>query len=205
MAKQNLATVANELIESYGNTAKNVISAYRVGNERAVVFMDQSFANALEVAGSRLSARTRYNAMTTEKKITAYYTKSVGVTADNATVVVDKAVELAGKGVAQVSANANRFEKSTGVNTLSTLAVAAVPAAKAVSKVAGTIEAKSGELVVKIAGKPVKAKKSAAPKRAPAKKPVVKAAAKPVAKPVAKKAAKPAAKAAKPATEAAAA
>jgi len=194
MAKQNLATVTNELIESYGNTAKNVISAYRVGNERAIELMDQGFANALEAAGSRLSARTRYNAVTTEKKITAYYAKSVGVTADNATLVVDKAVELAGKGVAQVSANANRFEKSTGVNALSTLAVAAVPAAQAVSKVVVTIEAKSGELVEKIAGKPAaKAKKAAAPKRAAAKKPVVKAAA----KPVAKKAAKPAAKAAK--------
>lgn len=200
MAKQNLATVTNELIESYGNTAKNVISAYRVGNERAVVFMDQRFASALEVAGSRLSARARYNAMSTEKKITSYYAKSVGVTADNATVVVDKAVELAGKGVAQVSANASRFEKSTGVNTLSTLAVAAVPAAQAVSKVAETIEIKSGELVERIAGKPVKAKKAAAPKRAPAKKPVVKAVAKPAAKPLAKKAAKKAA-----ATEAAAA
>ena len=200
MAKQNLATVTNELIESYGNTAKNVISAYRVGNERALELMDQGFADALEAAGSRLSARTRYNAMTTEKKITAYYAKSVGVTADNATLVVDKAVELAGKGVAQVSANANRFEKSTGVNTLSTLAVAAVPAAQAVSKVAVTIEAKSGELVEKIAGKPAKAKKAAAPKRAAVKKPVVKAAA----KPVVKKAAKPTAKAAKAVATAAA-
>lgn len=201
MAKQNLATVTNELIESYGNTAKNVISACRVGNERAIELVDQSFANALEVAGSRLSARARYNAMSTEKKITAYYAKSVGVTADNAVVVVDKAVELAGKGVAQVSANASRFEKSTGVNTLSTLAVAAVPAAVAVSKVAGTIEAKSGELVDKIAGKPAaKAKKAAAPKRVVVKKPVVKAAA----KPVAKKAAKPAAKAVKTVAAAAA-
>lgn len=200
MAKQNLATVTNELIESYGNTAKNVISAYRVGNERAIELMDQGFATALEAAGSRLSARTRYNAVTTEKKITAYYAKSVGVTADNATLVVEKAVELAGKGVAQVSANANRFEKSTGVNTLSTLAVAAVPAAQAVSKVVVTIEAKSGELVEKIAGKPAKAKKAAAPKRAAVKKPVVKAAA----KPVVKKATKPTAKAAKAVATAAA-
>ncbi len=50
MANQKLATVTNELIESYGNTAKNVINAYRVGNERAVVFMDQSFEAALDKA-----------------------------------------------------------------------------------------------------------------------------------------------------------
>jgi hypothetical protein len=47
MANQKLATVTNELIESYGNTAKNVIHAYRVGNERAVVFMDQTFVTPL--------------------------------------------------------------------------------------------------------------------------------------------------------------
>jgi hypothetical protein len=47
MANQKLATVTNELIESYGNTAKNVINAYRVGNERAVVFMDQRFVAAV--------------------------------------------------------------------------------------------------------------------------------------------------------------
>ena len=56
MAQQKLTTVTNELIESYGNTAKNVINAYRVGNERAVVFMDERFVAALDKAGSRLSS-----------------------------------------------------------------------------------------------------------------------------------------------------
>lgn len=186
MANQKLATVTNELIESYGNTAKNVINAYRVGNERAVVFMDQSFVTAVNKAGARLSAKARHNAVTAEKKLTAYYVKSVEMTSDNANSVVDKAMELAGKGVVQVAANAGRFEKSTGVNTLSALATAAVPAAKAVIKVATQIEAKSGALVSKIAGKPAKAKVATA-KRAVVKRPVVKAAA--AKRPVAKKAA----------------
>jgi hypothetical protein len=158
MANQKLATVTNELIESYGNTAKNMINAYRVGNERAVVFMDQSWLTAVNKAGTRLSAQTRRNAVATEKKITAYYAKGVEVTSDNANTVINKAVELAGKGVVQVAANAGRFEKTTGVTALTTLALAAVPAAKAVTKVAAKIEAKSGVLASKIAGKTVKAK-----------------------------------------------
>ena len=36
MSAKNLSTVANDLIESYGNTAKNVINAYRTGGERMV-------------------------------------------------------------------------------------------------------------------------------------------------------------------------
>ena len=172
MANQKLATVTNELIESYGNTAKNVINAYRVGNERAAVFMDQSFVAALDKAGSRLSAKARSNAVSAEQKLTAYYVKGVEVTSANADLVVNKAVELAGKGVEQVAANAGRFEKSTGVTTLSALATAAVPAAQAVTKVAAKIEAKSSELATKLAGKPVRAKaaKAAATVKAVAKK-----------------------------------
>ena len=162
MANQKLATVTNELIESYGNTAKNVINAYRVGNERAAVFMDERFVAALEKAGSRLSSKARKNAVAAEQKLTAYYVRGVEVTSDNANLVVNKAVELAGKGVVQVSANAGRFEKSTGVTTLSSLATAAVPAAQAVTKVVAKIEAKSGELASKLAGKPVRAKAKAA-------------------------------------------
>ncbi|MES2582660.1 MAG: hypothetical protein V4627_08080 [Pseudomonadota bacterium] len=162
MANQKLATVTNELIESYGNTAKNVINAYRVGNERAAVFMDAQFVAALEKAGSRLSPKARKSALSAEQKLTAYYVRGVEVTSDNANLVVNKAVELAGKGVVQVSANAGRFEKSTGVTTLSSLATAAVPAAQAVTKVAAKIEAKSGELASKLAGKPVRAKAKAA-------------------------------------------
>lgn len=170
MANQKLATVTNELIESYGNTAKNVINAYRVGNERAVVFMDQSWLSAVNKAGTRLSAQARHNAVAAEKKLTSYYAKSVEMTSDNANNVVNKAVELAGKSVVQVAANAGRFEKSTGVTALTTLATVAVPAARAVTKVVAKIEAQSGVLASKIAGKTAKTVKA---KAAAVKRPVV--------------------------------
>ena len=169
MANKNLATVTNELIESYGNTAKNVIQAYAVGNKRAVSYVDQSWATAVAKTGTRLPADLRKNAVTTQKKITAYYVKGVVTTTGNANLVVDKAVELAGKSVVQVAANAGRFEKSTGVKALSTLAVASLPAANAVVKIASKVEVQSGVLAKKIAGKPVKAK-VAAVKRTVAKK-----------------------------------
>ena len=169
MAKQNLATVTNEIIESYGNTAKNVITACRVGNKRAVSYVDQSWATAVKKTGTRLNADVRGNAIATQKKITAYYAKGVEATTDNANLAVNKAVELAGKGVVQVATNATRFEKSTGVTALSTLAVATLPAAQAVVKAAAMLEEQSGVLAKKIAGRPVKAKATAA-KRAVVKK-----------------------------------
>ena len=179
MSSKNLATVTNELIESYGNTAKNVINAYRVGNERAVGYVDQSWAAAVKKTGTRLSAEVRGNALAAQKKISALYVQGVTLTSDSADVAVSKAVELAEKGVVQVAANASRFEKATGVAALSNLAVAAVPAAQAVTKVAAKLEAQSGALANKIAGSKAKVK-VAAVKRTVAKK--VSAVAKPVAK-----------------------
>jgi hypothetical protein len=170
MANKKLSTVTNELITSYGNTAKNVINAYRVGNERAAGFVDQSWATAVQKAGTRLSMNARGNALAAQKKVTAMYVQGITLTADGADVAVEKTVEFAGKGVEQVAANASRFEKALGVTTLNTLAVAAVPAAQAVTKAAVKLEAKSGALVTKLAGKKVKA----APKRAAAKRPAAK-------------------------------
>lgn len=172
MANQTLSTVTSDLIESYGKTAKNVIDAYRVGNQRAIGFMDQRWASAVGKAGNRLSAEARGNAVAAQQKLTGYYAKGVALTTDSADSVVDKAVELAGLGLTQVAANAGRFEKATGVTALNTLAVAAVPAAQAVTKVAAKLEAQTGALASKIAGKKPKAKTAAktAAKRAPAKK-----------------------------------
>ena len=160
MANQKLATVTNELIESYGNTAKNVVNAYRVGNERAVAYVDQSWATAVKNTGTRLSAEVRSNAVAAQKKVTGFYARGVEMTSDSADVAINKAVELAGKGVVQVAANASQFQKATGMN-LQTLAVAAVPAAQAVTKVVAKIEAQSGVLASKIAGKTAKVKVAA--------------------------------------------
>lgn len=164
MSSKNLATVTNELVASYGNTAKNVINAYRVGNERAVSFVDQSWATAVDKTGTRLNAEVRSNAIAAQKKLTAYYTTGVTLTSDRAELAVAKAVEFAEKGVAQAAANASRFDKAVGKPAMTTLATAVVPAAVAVSEVAAKIEAQSGALVTKLSAKKPAAKKAAAKK-----------------------------------------
>ena len=158
MTTQNLSAVTNDLIESYANTARNVINAYRVGNERAVGFMDQRWESALEKTGKRLTAEVRTNALSAQKKLSGYYIKGITLTTNGADTAVGKAVELAAKGVHQVAINAAKFEKTTGLTALQKLAVAAVPAAQAVSKVATKIEAQSGQLVNTVAGHKPQAK-----------------------------------------------
>ncbi len=193
MSNKNLAAVTNELVQTYGNTAKNVITAYRVGNERAISYVDQSWAAAVKKAGKRLNADVRDNALAAQKKVTSLYAQGVVLTSDSAEVAVNKTVELAGKGIEQVAANATRFEKATGLD-LGPVAVAVVPAAQAATKVATQIEVRTSEFANKIAGGKAKVK-VAAVKRTVAKK----------AAPVAKKAAVATKKVAKAAAEVAAA
>lgn len=168
MTSRNLSTVTTNVIESYGNTAKNVINAYRAGGERMVGFVDQRWELAVGKSSARLSAEVRANALSAQKKLSGFYSKGISATTDGADAVVGKVVELAEKGVTQVAANASRFEKATGVTALHTLATAAIPAAEAVSKVADKIEKQSSLLVRRVAGQPAKAK-------APVAKPAAKA------------------------------
>ncbi len=152
MQTNSLVSVTTDLIESYGNTAKNVINACRVGNVRAIDFMDQRWESAVMATGKSLTSEVRSNALAAQKIITGYYIKGITLSSNGADTAVAKAVELAAKGVQSVAANAARFEKSTGVTALNKLAVAAVPAAQAVSKVATRIEKQSSNLVNTVAG-----------------------------------------------------
>ena len=152
MSSKNLSTVTTDLIECYGNTAKNMIQAYRMGNQRVVRFVDQRWEKALQQSASQLRAEVRKNALAAQKSISGMYIKGIDVTSDGADVMVNKAVELAGKGVQKVAVNADAFEKRTGVAALNKLASATVPAAIVVSGLAGKLEQRSSNLVNTVAG-----------------------------------------------------
>ena len=170
MPTKNLATATTELIACYGNTARNIVSAYRVGGERMIGLMDQRWKTALEKTGSRLKPEVRGNALSAQKKLSGYYARSISLTTGGADALIDKAVELAAKGVQQAAANAGRFEKKTGFSTLQVVATAAVPAIDAIQKIANKFEAQSSKLVNRISGKDVVATVAAVKRVAPFKK-----------------------------------
>jgi hypothetical protein len=182
MSSKNLSSVATAVIESYGNTAINMINAYRVGGERVIGFVDQRFEAAVNTGAARLSEELRTNLIDTEKRISGYYAKGLQVGTDRAETVVSTAVELANKGVAGIAANAERFDQVTKLNALGMLNRVAMPAATAMSEVVVRIEEGSSQLAKRVAGKPAIVK--AATKKA---KSVKKAAAKTVKKATATK------------------
>lgn len=155
MSAKNLSTVAADLIESYGNTAKNVIDAYRAGGERAVSVLEQRWNAALKESRSQLTAEVAKNASAAQLAFSVYYSKGLTQATNGAQQVVSQIVKLAGAGVERVAANASAFEEKTGVTTLNTLAQASVPGVTALSKLATQIEQKSADLASKIAGNDV--------------------------------------------------
>jgi hypothetical protein len=154
MSKKSLSSVATAVIESYGNTAINVINAYRVGGERVIGFVDQRFETAVNAGGARLSDELRSNLIDTEKRISGYYAKGLQFGTERAESAVNTAVELANKGVDRMAANAERFDQATNLGALELINRMALPAATAVSGVVERLEEGSSQLVKKVAGKP---------------------------------------------------
>lgn len=152
MSAKNLSTVACDLIESYGNTARNVIDAYRAGGERVVSVLEQRWNRALKESRSQLTAETVKNASAAQLAFSVYYTKGLTLTTNGAQQVVNQLVKVLEDGVVRVAANANAFEEKTGVTTLNTLAKVTAPGAAVLCQLAAQIEQKTAELASKIAG-----------------------------------------------------
>lgn len=169
MSTKALSNVTTDLINSYGNTAKNVINAYRAGGQRVANFVEQRWERALEKSRSQLVPEVRSNAKQAQKILGSYYVKGLAFTTNGADTVVDQLVSFAGQGVQQVAANANRFEEKTGV-ALDRFTVAVAPVTTVVTKLASQIELKSGELADKIAGTATTAKRVSPFKKARAQK-----------------------------------
>jgi hypothetical protein len=197
MPTKNLSTVANDVIESYGITAINVINSYRFGGERVIGFVDQRFESAVNRGAARLSQQVRDSLIGTQQRVSGYYTKGLHFGTERAETAVGVAVDLASKGVSLVAANAERFDNASNLGALEMLNRVALPAANVVSQVVDRIELGSIELVKRVSGKTVPAKALATRKlntvtreAAATRKRVIKATTKKVSKAVAKTATK---------------
>lgn len=152
MSAKKLSTVTVHVINAYGNTANNVIHAYRAGGERVVSLLDRRWHNALNRSRSNLAEGVAKNAGVVQQLLHKYTLKGLALTSGGAQGVVNQVVKLADAGVHSVAVSASRFEDKTGVHALSSLAHAALPGAVALSALASQIEQKSANLASKVAG-----------------------------------------------------
>lgn len=152
MSSKSLSIVTTDLITAYGNTVRSMIQAYRLGNQRVADYMDQRWEAALQQSASELRKEVRSNARSAQKAVTGMYIKGVTFTSDRADSAVQRLVEVAGRGVQQVAANADRFEQRTGLKSLSSLAQVAAPAVGAVADLADKLAVRTSAVAQRVAG-----------------------------------------------------
>jgi len=151
MTAKNLSTVATDIVETYGKTAINAITTYRVGTERLIDFVDHRVAAAAVGGASRLGGALRANVVDTQKRVRSLYLQGVTTSATRAQSLVTTAVRIASKGIERFSAYAGRVGSVSAQNSVQVLARAALPAANAVSNVAERFENGSDRLVKRVA------------------------------------------------------
>jgi hypothetical protein len=152
MSAQQLSTVAYDVIVSSGNTAKNVINAYRAGGERVAGAIEQRWDNAFAQSRKQLSAETAKNAIAAKQLVGGYYTKGLTVTTDSASGIVAQLVKVLGGGVERALAGAELVQAKTGIHTIDTLAQATMPGVVALSTLASQAEQQTAALTRKIKG-----------------------------------------------------
>lgn len=163
MRTQHLSTVTCRLTASYGNTAKNVIKAYRVGGERLVGLVEQRWNRSLRASRVKLGTGVAHNANAAQARLQQFAQTSLALTANGADRVVNTVLHLADTSVHMVADNALWLEDKVGTHALTRLSQFALPAAAALNELAERVENQSAKLVSKIAGQPAR---KAAPKRA---------------------------------------
>jgi hypothetical protein len=153
MSKHNLSSVTAAVIDSYGNTAINVIHAYRAGSERVIGFVDQRFEAVVNTDAVNLAEQVRTSLIDTQQRISGYTTKRLHHGTERAENAIHTAVDLAHKGARRIAANAERFDQATQLGALEAINRVALPAATAMSQVISRIEDGSSRLVRRVAGK----------------------------------------------------
>jgi hypothetical protein len=152
MSAQQFSTVAYDVIVSSGNTAKNVVHAYRAGGERVAGLLEQRWDRAFKASRAQLSTETAKNATAAKQLVGGYYAKGLTVATDSATEVIAQLVKVLGGGVERALAGAELVQAKTGMSTIDTLAQATLPGVVALSTLATQVEEKSAVLARKVAG-----------------------------------------------------
>jgi hypothetical protein len=169
MTTTTLSSVATDVIHAYGETARNVVKATRVGSERLVGFVDQGVERAVRPLGARLSPALRANLLTSRERVNGYTLKGIELTAGGAETLVHTAVDLAANGVKRFAAGAQSVDQMLGTHALDQLSRAVLPGAVALQGVVGRFEQGSAKLATRIAGDNVVVKAAKAARRKVAK------------------------------------
>ena len=109
MNPQEIAGNATNFVASFGNAAHKGIDLYRTNAERLADQVSARWDAAFKKASPELDAETRKNAKNAKQVFGRYYGKSVALSADGASIVVDTVVGAAIAGIERAAALGNQY------------------------------------------------------------------------------------------------
>lgn len=112
MNTTTFSAAATDLVGKFGNTAHHVIGLYREGGERAADTLEQRWHAAFKQTSPKLTPETRKNAARAQKAFSAWYAKSLAMSADGAEVVVDTVVGATVAAIARACEAAEGLRKT---------------------------------------------------------------------------------------------
>jgi len=112
MNTQAFSATATDLVAKFGNTAHEVIGAYRQGGERLAATLEQRWKSALKETAPKLKPETRRNAARAQHAFSTYYAKGLNLSADGAVAVVDTLVGATVVAIERAAALAEQARKT---------------------------------------------------------------------------------------------
>lgn len=146
MSAQPLSAAATDLIASYGNTARHLVRACRIGGDRVVGLFEQRWERTLQDSGPALAPDLRDQALHTQKLLGGYCARGLVWSTNSADALIGHWVRMASLGVQQAAAHADLLQPQTGSTALRQLSEVVAPATAAARRAATQLERKTAAL-----------------------------------------------------------
>ena len=159
-ATANLNTIAIDVVGHYGRTAKNLLTTYRVGTERAVNAISTGYERLVEKqALPWINSEIKANLVGTQQRVARLVVDSVARIAERATSAVDS---VSGRTVQGIEAFGQQTQWAHDMMVVNAIRTVNLPVAKLSLRIASRADDASRRLSQRVAGSGVvKAKKAA--------------------------------------------
>ena len=164
MTTQTLNAVAIDVIGHYGIVTKNLLQAYRVGTERAVLKLNDGYSNIVKSSSiPMVDDSIRSSLVSAHQQFLGFIVDGVARATEQADVAVDRVTESTTAGLKKLGGFGDKVKSVVGAPTVDTMTKINMPAAQVSLSIAGAMVEGSKRLVERVGGAVVT---DAAPKAA---------------------------------------
>jgi len=153
MTTQTLNAVAIDVIGSYGIATKNLLQAYRVGTERAVLKLNDGYSNVVKSSSLPMIDDTiRSSLVAAHQQFLGFIVDGVARATEQADVAIDRTIESTTTGLQKLGGFGDKVKSVVGAPAVDTITKLNMPAAQVSLSIAGAVVEGSKRLVERVGG-----------------------------------------------------